>query len=53
MVGIEQIREPLETVGRRASDECIGTLLEVDAFFAHSIGHPVMLIEADARGERK
>jgi hypothetical protein len=39
--------------GFRACDEGIRTLLEVDAFRAHAVGEPVMLIEADAGGEQK
>ena len=39
--------------GLGASREGIGTLLEVDALLAHSAREPVMLIEADASGERR
>ena len=49
----ERVGELLEAIGRRASEEGIGALLEVDALLAHSVGQPVMLIEADAGGERK
>jgi hypothetical protein len=49
----ERVRELLETLGRRAFDKGICTLLYVDGFFAHPVCEPVMLIEADARGERK
>ncbi len=31
-----------------ASEECIGTLLKIDAFGAHALSQPVILIEANA-----
>ena len=43
----------LEALGCRAFKKGISTLLEVDAVLAHSVGGPVMLIEADPSGERK
>ena len=39
--------------GGKAFKKGISTLLEVDAVLAHSVGGPVMLIEADPSGERK
>ena len=36
-----------------ASEERIGTLLKIDAFGAHAVGQPVVLIEADARRKRQ
>jgi hypothetical protein len=36
-----------------AAQECIRTLPERDALRAHFVGQPMMLIEAEARGERK
>ena len=32
-----------------AFEECIGTLLEIDAFAQHAVGQPVVLVEADTR----
>jgi hypothetical protein len=32
-----------------AFEECIGTLLKIDAFGAHAVGQPMVLIEADTR----
>src|SRR6266446_10682712 len=32
-----------------AFEESIGRLLKIDPFCAHPVGHPVMLVEADAR----
>jgi len=32
-----------------ASEEDIGTLLKIDAFGAHALSQPVVLIEANAR----
>src|SRR5262249_35245675 len=49
----EPIGERLQAVGRRAADEGIGALPEGDAVLAHAVGEPMMLIEADAGGERK
>ena len=43
----------LKALWRRAVDEGIGALLEVDALLTHLVCEPVMLIEADAGGERK
>src|SRR4029077_10653788 len=34
-----------------AFEESIGTLLKIDPFGTHPVGHPVMLIEADACGK--
>jgi hypothetical protein len=36
-----------------AFEERIGTLLKIDAFGAHAVGQPVVLIEADARRKRQ
>src|SRR6516165_2089682 len=52
-MGIERIRKQLEALWRGASHEGIGALLEVDALLAHAVREPMMLIEADAGGERK
>src|SRR6202030_4504294 len=49
----ERVGELLEAFGLSASREGIGTLLEVDALLTHAVGQPMMLIEADAGGERK
>src|SRR5215470_1834503 len=43
----------LEPLRRRACGEGIARLFEVDAFLAHPVRKLVMLIEADAGGERK
>jgi hypothetical protein len=32
-----------------AFEECIGTLLKIDAFGTHAVGQPMVLIEADTR----
>jgi hypothetical protein len=31
-----------------AFEECIGTLLKIDAFGAHALGQPMVLIQANA-----
>src|ERR1700720_3620676 len=49
----ERVGELLEAFGLSASREGIGTLLEVDALLTHAVGQPMMLIEADAGGERQ
>ena len=49
----ERVGELLEAFGLGASDEGIGALLEVDALLTHAVGQPMMLIEADAGGERQ
>ena len=36
-----------------AFEECIGTLLKIDAFGAHAVSQPMVLIEANARREGK
>ena len=36
-----------------AFDKCIGTLLKIDAFGAHAVSQPMVLIEANARREGK
>jgi hypothetical protein len=36
-----------------ASEECIGTLFKIDAFGAHAISQPVVLIETNARRKRQ
>ena len=43
----ERVGEFLETLGRCAIEESVGALLEADTIFVHSVGQPVMLIEAD------
>ena len=48
----ERVGELLEALGRRAFKKGISTLLKVDAVLAHSVGEPVMLIEAHPSGER-
>src|ERR1700746_1887743 len=50
---IERVGKLLEPLRRRAFGEGIARLFEVDAFLAHPVRKPVMLIEADAGGERK
>src|SRR5262245_42032097 len=49
----QRVGELLEALWRRAADEGIGALLEVDAPFPHLVREPVMLIEADTSGEWK
>jgi hypothetical protein len=49
----ERVDELLKALGFGASREGIATLLEVDALLPHAIGQPMMLIEADAGGERQ
>ena len=51
--GERDVGELLEAFGLSASREGIGTLLEVDALLTHAVGQPMMLIEADAGGERQ
>ena len=51
--GVSEFGELLEAFGLSASREGIGTLLEVDALLTHAVGQPMMLIEADAGGERQ
>ena len=36
-----------------AFEECIGTLLKIDAFVMHALSQPVVLIETNARRERQ
>ena len=36
-----------------AFEECIGTLLKIDAFGTHALSQPVVLIETNARRERQ
>ena len=38
----------LKLLRMTAFEECIGTLFKIDAFGAHVVGQPVVLIEADA-----
>ena len=49
----ERIGEFLQAIRRCAFQEGIGELLESDAVLAHAVGQPMVLIEADAGGERK
>ena len=49
----ERVGELLEALWYRAFEKGIGALLEVDALLPHPVREPVMLIEADASGERK
>jgi len=44
--GIGQL---LELLRMTAFEERIGTLLKIDAFGAHAVSQPVVLIEANAR----
>ncbi len=43
----------METLGPRAPKKSIGALLEVDAFLAHAVRQPVVLIETNPGRERK
>jgi hypothetical protein len=42
----------LKLLRMTAFEECIGTLLEIDAFGTHAISQPVVLIESNARRKR-
>jgi len=42
-----------ETLGGNTIAEGIGALLEIDAFLAHAVRQPMVLVEADPSGERK
>jgi hypothetical protein len=46
ILGRQSVCEFLETLGPPASEKSIGALLEIDAFLAHAVCQPVMLIEA-------
>jgi hypothetical protein len=43
----------LEPRGRSTFSEGVGGLLEIDAFFAHAVRQPVVLVQADPSGERQ
>src|SRR5271166_5725260 len=43
----------LQTFGFGAPHECVRALLKVDAFLAHAVCQPMMLVEADPRRERQ
>lgn len=43
----------METLGSAASEKSVGALLEIDAFLAHAVRQPVMLVEAHPGRERK
>src|SRR5262245_12923936 len=45
--------EFLKPLGCGAFEESIGTLLEPNALLTHTVGEPVMLVEADPSRERK
>jgi hypothetical protein len=45
----QRIGQLLKPLWLAASQECVGTLLKIDPFFAHPISQPVMLIQTDPR----
>src|ERR1700732_577483 len=49
----ERVGKLLQAIGSCAFREGVGELLEADAFLAHAVGQPVVLVEADAGGEWK
>src|SRR5258705_8887992 len=49
----ERVGEVLQAIGSCAFQEGIGGLLESDAFLAHAVGQPMVLVEADTGGEWK
>lgn len=51
--GRQGIGEFLQSPGVTTLQKGIGARTEVDAFLAHPVGEPVMLIKADSRGEGK
>src|ERR1700687_1009530 len=51
--GVSELAKLLRAIGSRAFREGVGELLEADAFLAHAVGQPVVLVEADAGGEWK
>src|SRR6266478_2869300 len=46
----ERVGEFLQAIGNCAFQEGIGGLLESDAFLAHPVGQPMVLVEADTGG---
>jgi hypothetical protein len=52
-MGSQGIGQFLKLLGMTAFEERIGTLLKIDAFGAHAVGQPVVLIEAEARRQRQ
>jgi hypothetical protein len=51
IVDAQRVRQLLEFFRMAATQESIGPLFEIDAFSAQLMGQPVVLIEADPRGE--
>src|SRR5262249_18809987 len=49
----ERVGEFLQAIGSCAFQEGIGELLESDVVRAQAVGQPMVLVEADAGGERK
>src|SRR5258708_14101596 len=49
----ERVGEFLQAIGNCAFQEGICGLLESDAFLAHAVGQPMVLVEADTGGEWK
>src|SRR6202047_3038866 len=47
----ERVGEFLQAIGNCAFQEGISGLLERDAFLAHAVGQPMVLVEADTGGE--
>src|SRR4029077_9449729 len=45
----QRIGQLLKLLRLTASQECVGTLLKIDGFFAHPISQPVVLIQTDPR----
>jgi len=49
----ERVGELLQTIRSCAFQEGVGQLLEPDAFLAHPVGQPMVLVKADTSGEWK
>jgi hypothetical protein len=49
----EGIGQFLKLLQMTAFKECIGTLLKIDAFGAHAVSQPVVLIETNTRRKRQ
>src|ERR1700731_2230743 len=49
----ERVGKLLQAMGSCAFREGVGALLEADAFLAHAVGQPMVLVEADAGGKWK
>jgi hypothetical protein len=49
IVRAQGIGQLLELLWMSAAEERIGTLLKIDAFGAHALGQPMVLIETNAR----